>query len=63
MVRRFGNGIVEDMTREQVAARFAFLRERGRAVEAVRLLKDWLVVVKKSTPPSAVKSSSDGDVS
>jgi hypothetical protein len=54
MVRRFGGGDPVRMTRQQLEARFSYLRARGQTWEAVDLLKSWLAA-EKSMPPSAVQ--------
>jgi hypothetical protein len=46
MVRRFGSGIPEHMTRQQLAARTQYLREQGRRIEAVELTRAWLAARK-----------------
>jgi|HubBroStandDraft_1064217.scaffolds.fasta_scaffold1599747_2 hypothetical protein len=49
MVRRFGSGIPEHMTRQQLAARTQYLREHFRKVEALELTRAWLAA-RKAAP-------------
>jgi hypothetical protein len=43
VLRKFGTGNPENMTREQVEARAGYLRARGRHFEAHDLVKAWLL--------------------
>jgi hypothetical protein len=46
LVRRYGGGLVETLTREQLANRTADLRQRGRLIEAMELTRAWLAARK-----------------
>jgi hypothetical protein len=46
LIRHFGVGPPEALTRQQLANRVADLRQRGRRIEALQLTRDWLAARK-----------------